>query len=147
MSMEKRIKKSEIGNVCEELITIADTVISPGATIITLSGDLGAGKTTLTQEVARRLGVIGEITSPTFVIMKRYEINHTHFKNLIHIDAYRLNSDAELLTLGFQEISENKDNLIFIEWPERVPACTQNSACQVFLSHVDEEARFIEIVV
>ncbi|MEI6659810.1 MAG: tRNA (adenosine(37)-N6)-threonylcarbamoyltransferase complex ATPase subunit type 1 TsaE [bacterium] len=141
------IKKEDIHKVAKELISIADKSRYQGAKIIALSGDLGAGKTTLTQEVARDLGVKENLTSPTFVIMKIYKITQKSFKRLIHIDAYRLNSDAELLNLGFQEMADNNENIIIIEWPERVPECTKNSICKVYLSHVDSETRSLDIVV
>ena len=62
---------------------------SDTAKVIGLSGNLGAGKTTFTQRVAKKLGILEEsITSPTFVIMKKYELESQVFDNFIHIDAY-----------------------------------------------------------
>jgi tRNA threonylcarbamoyladenosine biosynthesis protein TsaE len=153
------IKKSEIQHAAQELLRIVmgahseDTRGSRGsiqesrAALVTLSGDLGAGKTTLTQEVAKVLGVTDQITSPTFVIMKKYKTTHTVFKTLIHIDAYRLNSSAELQHLGFEELMQDSTNLIVVEWPERVPECVESPTCKVVLSHVDEETRSLEILV
>ena len=93
------------------------------ATVLGLSGDLGAGKTTFTQALAGILGVKESVTSPTFVIEKVYDLTEPHlfgFKKLIHIDAYRLDSGTELLSLGFKELLEDQNNLIIVEWPERV---------------------------
>jgi tRNA threonylcarbamoyladenosine biosynthesis protein TsaE len=90
------------------------------ATVIALSGDLGAGKTTFTQVLAKLLGVENTVQSPTFVVMKRYETKHQLFKNLIHIDAYRLSGGNELELLGFGEWKNNPENIIVIEWPELV---------------------------
>lgn len=90
------------------------------ATIVGLYGDLGAGKTTFMKSVAEVLGIKETIQSPTFVIEKIYELENQIFKHLIHIDAYRLDSSEELLKLGWQEIIANPQNLICIEWPERV---------------------------
>ena len=118
------------------------------ATVIALSGELGAGKTTLTQETARVLGITENVISPTFVIFKKYSIkNETYrWKNLIHIDAYRLDSSAELFKLGWEELLADPENLIILEWPERVPECLTGDTVQVKLSHVDEETRQIEIM-
>ena len=92
------------------------------AGIILLSGDLGAGKTAFTKELATCLHVREEITSPTFVIQKEYDIRdeESPFKKLIHIDAYRLERKEELEYLGWNELIQNPENLILIEWPEKV---------------------------
>ena len=93
-----------------------------GATLITLSGELGAGKTSYAQGVAKGLGVDEHVTSPTFVLEKIYALpeNQQGFKRLVHIDAYRLKSGAELDALAFDELLQDKENLILLEWPERV---------------------------
>lgn len=92
-----------------------------GATIVGLSGDLGAGKTAFTQAVAKHLGVKDKVISPTFVIMKKYTLkNSKDHKFLFHIDAYRLKNEKELLYLGWEEIISNKEHLVLIEWPENV---------------------------
>lgn len=92
-----------------------------GATLVTLSGELGAGKTTFTQSVARALGVEGSVQSPTFVLMKIYALPETaRFKRLVHVDAYRLQGGKELSPLGFDEVLHDKDNLVLLEWPEQV---------------------------
>ena len=89
-----------------------------GAAVIGLSGHLGAGKTAFVKAVARELGVAGEVTSPTFVIMKIYETEHQVFKRLVHIDAYRLERRADLEALRFEEIVSDPNSLVMIEWPE-----------------------------
>ena len=91
------------------------------ASIITLSGEVGAGKTTFTQSLAQSLNIHEPITSPTFVIQKEYKIdNHEWIKKMIHIDAYRLEKKEDLEYLGWDEIIQNPENLIIIEWPEMV---------------------------
>ena len=123
-----------ISNSLEETQEIANNFVSNispqknGATVVGLYGDLGAGKTTFTQAIAKNLGVSDIVTSPTFVIMKVYDISYTsnpatrnhNFDKLIHIDAYRIENSSELLHLGWKEIISNPNNLILIEWPERV---------------------------
>lgn len=92
-----------------------------GATLVTLSGELGAGKTAFTKAVARALGVEETVNSPTFVLEKIYVLpNGQLFKRLIHIDAYRLEKGSDLGPIGFDELVQDADNLIFLEWPENV---------------------------
>ncbi|MDA8611501.1 tRNA (adenosine(37)-N6)-threonylcarbamoyltransferase complex ATPase subunit type 1 TsaE [Candidatus Pacebacteria bacterium] len=131
-----------------------------GAVVVGLSGNLGAGKTTFTQQVAKKLGVKDAITSPTFVIMKRYELPKDSetpgqargvgvdlgFENLIHIDAYRLESGKELEVLDFKEMLNNPSNLIFIEWPEKVSEILPSDMMTIKFEVVDEETREIKLV-
>lgn len=85
--------------------------------VIGLYGDLGSGKTALTKSIAKILGITEEVTSPTFVIAKFYKGKE---RNLIHIDAYRLEHFSELESLGFKEWCADQKNLVVIEWPEKV---------------------------
>ncbi len=130
--------------IASEIIGKIHNSKSSTATALTLEGDLGAGKTTLTQELARQLGVKENLISPTFVIMKKYGVIDNTFKFLVHIDAYRLTKSEELWKLGFQNILEDKNNLIIIEWPENVPECIPKNALNIKLSHSDENTRSIE---
>lgn len=110
----------------EELASLARDVVSvlplhhDRATLLGLSGELGAGKTAFTKEVARALGVRGEVTSPTFVIEKRYSTGDTRFPSLVHIDAYRLAGPEELERIGFRETTSIPGRLVILEWPEIV---------------------------
>ncbi len=121
--------KSYVSHSLEETAAIAQEIIgvlalrserSSVATVVGLSGHLGAGKTAFTKAAARILGVTEEITSPTFVIMKMYPVTHSIWKKLVHIDAYRLEQGKELVVLKFDELANDPANLIFIEWPENV---------------------------
>ncbi len=116
------------------------------ATVVGLYGNLGAGKTTLTQSVARVLGISETVTSPTFVIEKIYELTDKKFTHLIHIDAYRLEKSEELLHLGWQDIISDPHNLILIEWPERV-ADIMPEHIKISLKTLENEtSREIEVV-
>ncbi|HEY4493871.1 MAG TPA: tRNA (adenosine(37)-N6)-threonylcarbamoyltransferase complex ATPase subunit type 1 TsaE [Candidatus Paceibacterota bacterium] len=93
--------------------------------VVGLYGELGTGKTAFTQFVAKNLGVKSKITSPTFVIMKKYPLPLTRgkqrgFKFLYHFDMYRLKNEKELNNLSWPEIIADKNNLVFVEWPENV---------------------------
>ncbi len=114
------------------------------ATVVGLYGNLGAGKTTFTQAVAKQLGIKETVSSPTFVIEKIYTVLHTAFTHFIHIDAYRLESADELLHLGWEEITSNPKNLIFIEWPEKVASILPSDMMKVQLTFIDETTREIE---
>lgn len=114
------------------------------AVILALSGDLGTGKTTITKEIAKHLGVRENVISPTFVIMKIYKTKDKIFKNLIHIDAYRLENDEEILMLGWKDMIEDKNNLIILEWPERVLKCLPIDVFSINIEHKDETTRNIK---
>lgn len=89
------------------------------AVIMGLFANLGGGKTTLVQGFLKELGWRKRVTSPTFVIMRRYPIRKKYFRNAYHIDAYRLKT-KDLKNLGFEEIRKNPANIILIEWPENL---------------------------
>ena len=90
------------------------------ATIIALRGELGSGKTTFVQGLARAVGVTNIVQSPTYVLMKSYDISYKKFTKLIHIDAYRLNDPEEFKTLQPEKFLKDPHNLVCVEWPERV---------------------------
>lgn len=115
------------------------------ATVVALEGDLGSGKTTFTQAIGKALKVEENMQSPTFVIMKVYSIDFKGFRNLIHIDAYRIEKDTELLHLGWEEILREPENLIFIEWPSNVSNLIPNDAKKIDLKFIDESTREITI--
>lgn len=144
--MKKYFTQNEIPEIAKEILSSLKS--EEKATVLALSGDLGAGKTTLTQAIAREVGVEENVISPTFVIMKSYNLPNKleglKAKKLIHIDAYRLNSSAELERLGWAELVVNPENFILIEWPERVPESIPSHAKRITLSHKDDETREIE---
>lgn len=148
--MGKTFTKDTIGDVAREILGVVELRRKEGesATVVALSGDLGAGKTTLTQTIARELGSTNSVISPTFVIMKSYDLPRTAlargFSTLVHIDAYRLNSHKELEKLGWAELLDDPKNLILIEWPEKVPESIPEGAIRITLAHKSEEEREIQ---
>ncbi len=150
------------------LQTLVAREMGSSATVIGLYGNLGAGKTTFTQCLAKELGITETITSPTFVIEKIYTIGHSSstafpqgyqttspqsspqfklpFTQLIHIDAYRLERGDELRVLGFERLLNDPKNLILIEWPERVADIMPKSHVQLRFEFVDEDTRTIEVI-
>lgn len=142
--MEKTLTLENIDKTAKEIIEIIRLKNPKKASVLTFSGDLGAGKTTLTKAIAKNLGIKESVVSPTFVIMKIYKTRDRDFKNLVHIDAYRLEKDEELLHLGWEEIINNKENFVIVEWPEMVPGCFGEDVYQINISHKDETTRTIK---
>ncbi len=132
--MTQRVSHSleETAQIAREwLVTISRSASSNGATVVGLSGHLGAGKTAFTKCIAQELGITEDVTSPTFVIMKIYPVDPAKsfpWKKLVHIDAYRLEQGGELAAIDFEKYAAVPDNLILIEWPENVKEMVEGIA-------------------
>jgi len=125
------------------------------AYILALQGDLGAGKTTFTQALARVLGIVDVVQSPTYVLMKSYPIHAGQFTTLTHIDAYRLDRSEEFRALKPETFLSDPSVLVVLEWPERVHGVLPEPHMTVRFSatHPDHaadapnpEERYIEVV-
>lgn len=136
--------KEYISHSLKETYRIAEDVTRLDKRIFALVGDLGSGKTTFTQAFLRAYGVEGLITSPTFVLIRRYSVGTT---TLYHIDAYRLHSSQELLTIGFETFINDTNAIIIIEWADKVSDSIPRSAQWIEFRHShDEGERIIEIM-
>lgn len=114
------------------------------ATVIGLSGDLGSGKTAFVKAVAHALGVTEVVRSPTFVLAKFYDIpGCDSWSRLVHIDAYRLDSPAELRALRFDELIADPRNLVLVEWPEQAGILFPSDAHTIAFRVVDETTRVL----
>lgn len=102
-----------------EIEIIAKNILAKKPNIIAMSGPLGAGKTTLTKEIAKLLGVTEIIISPTYVLETEYRIPDTD-KLFIHIDCYRMESVDELMRLGIENRIKH-GNIIIVEWADKFP--------------------------
>lgn len=113
------------------------------ATVVTLSGELGAGKTAFVKAVAGAFGITEHVTSPTFVLMRLYALpeNSSGFTRLVHIDAYRLTKREELSALGFDDIIKTPKNLVLLEWPESVGGLENESSVRVHISMEKDQSR------
>ncbi len=129
------------------------------ALVVALQGELGAGKTTFTQGFFNGLGIKRRAVSPTFVIMRRYEvpakreaqiakrksasgrlaIGDKRFANIYHFDAYRLKKAEDLEVLEFGDILSNSENIILIEWPERIKEILPKSTVWLKFQHGKKE--------
>ena len=118
-----------------------------GGEIICLEGELGSGKTTFAQGILKGLKVEGPYTSPTFVIMKHYKKEIPNSKSQIpnksenqKLPAYRVNS-ADILELGWEEIVKNKNNVIIIEWADRIKKIIPDDAIWMKFEWMDKDKR------
>jgi tRNA threonylcarbamoyladenosine biosynthesis protein TsaE len=108
--------------------------------LILLSGDLGAGKTTLTKGIAAGLGAAREedITSPTFTLVHKYEGS----TRVYHVDLYRIEDLHDFETLGLEDIF-SEQAVVIVEWPDRLKLCTDWPIVRIRLEHVAEDIRRI----
>lgn len=143
--MERILTKDNINEITKEIIKELRNKDKEEATILAFFGDLGVGKTTMTKELAGELGVSAStILSPTFVIMKKYKTNDQKFKNLIHIDAYRLDDTKDLKVLGWEDFIKDKENLIVIEWSEKIKEALPKNTFNLELGHKNDTTRTLK---
>lgn len=100
--------------------------------VVTLRGDLGAGKTTLVQEIARALGVTDEVTSPTYALVHEYASPQG---TVHHFDLYRLRDASQLAQLDWDDILRAK-GIVLVEWPERAAGMLPSQTTEILLEHV-----------
>ena len=111
-------------------------------TVLAFYGDLGSGKTTFVQAIAKELGIKRRMISPTFVIMRNYKNSKFNF---YHIDLYRLNSEKEIEDLGILDLLNNPKNILAIEWAEKMEKLLPKNAIKIHLKYLGDEEREIEI--
>ena len=118
-----------------------------GGDVVCLHGDLGGGKTTFTQGVLEAFGAEKPFVSPTFLIMKTYELTHSPqhtIQTIHHIDAYRIESH-DMQELGWEEMIQDKKSLLIIEWPEKISDLIPTNAIHIHFSWKSEGDREISI--
>ena len=104
--------------------------------------DMGSGKTTFVNALCKTLQVTDNISSPTFSIINEYEIPNASNK-IIHMDWYRLKNTEDAIEAGVQDVMENKQNYIFIEWPEIATDLLPADCISVHISSINESEREI----
>ncbi|HBI02938.1 MAG TPA: tRNA (adenosine(37)-N6)-threonylcarbamoyltransferase complex ATPase subunit type 1 TsaE [Paenibacillaceae bacterium] len=128
-------------NSVEETQQLGEKISSilRGGDVITLSGDLGAGKTSFTQGIARGLGIKRVVNSPTFTIIKEYEGNLP----LYHMDVYRLDEGGE--DLGFDEYFYG-EGVTVVEWPQMIADFLPSERLEITITREGEEQRAIRLL-
>ena len=138
------VHSNDLDKLATKTLSLLEEVDSPSAKVLLLLGDLGAGKTTFTKELAALLGVEKEdVHSPTFILKKEYSTYHSRFRKLIHIDAYRFNDPDEAKVLKLEKDIEDYRNIIVIEWPSKmmIPLTTMTASFEI----VDDETREVTL--
>jgi tRNA threonylcarbamoyladenosine biosynthesis protein TsaE len=115
--------------------------LPPNVQVITLNGDLGAGKTAFAQGFIGALGYAGAVTSPTYAIVNEYYLDDSAL--LSHFDWYRLNTHEELADIGWYEYLER--GLCVVEWSDRIPEALPEHTVKVDIRVVDDNTREITI--
>lgn len=112
------------------------------ALVLGLVGDLGGGKTTFLQGFAKGLGVKKRVLSPTFVIMRKMKASSK--KRFYHLDCYRIKKSKDILDLDFNKIISDPENIVAIEWADKIMDILPESAIMLKLDYVGSSKRRIE---
>jgi tRNA threonylcarbamoyladenosine biosynthesis protein TsaE len=142
--MKQTLGLKDMPNFAEKFVGEVP-VFDEKATVVGLYGNLGAGKTTFTQEVAKVLEVKETVTSPTFTLQSIYETNSDKFKKLVHIDFYRIEELDEVKILKLDELVQEPKTLILVEWMDKVEGELGEDFIKVKFGHKDDESREVEI--
>lgn len=146
-------KFSETQNIGEKFVKeVLKLKPRNSAVILELQGDLGSGKTTFLQGFAKGLGIKEKILSPTFILMKKFQIPQRKvpqnrrppslwYRYFYHVDCYRLKSEKDLEVLGFKEIISDPENIVAIEWPERISKILPQKVIYIKFKHLKENKR------
>jgi tRNA threonylcarbamoyladenosine biosynthesis protein TsaE len=135
---------------------IADNILHSDygkkAVVLTLRGQLGAGKTTFIQGFLKQLGLTRPVKSPTFVLMREYDLkipkptkSSKSKLHIAHLDCYRLRNWHDLNELDFKEMLARPGNIILIEWPEIISKILPKKTIQIHIDHIDEHSRKITV--
>lgn len=126
-----------------EQVTAAVIEAARGERIWLIDGDMGAGKTTLVKAMAKQLGVMNTVSSPTFSIVNEYRDREG--KTIYHFDFYRLKSEAEAYDIGVDEYLES-GNVCWMEWSEKIPSLLPDHYFKIQLEVNDPQTRTIHYV-
>ena len=121
--------------------------IKKNSFFLALEGDLGGGKTTFLQGFAKGLGIKQKITSPTFLIMRRFPISGSRFRNFYHFDCYRIKSPSEIFALGFKEVIASPGNIIAVEWAENIRKILPWDIFLIKFGFIDKKTRKINLAI
>ncbi|MCX6783734.1 MAG: tRNA (adenosine(37)-N6)-threonylcarbamoyltransferase complex ATPase subunit type 1 TsaE [candidate division WWE3 bacterium] len=111
--------------------------------VLALQGDLGSGKTTFTQGLAKALGVKSRVLSPTFTILRQYKIENSKFSTLNHLDCYRVSGPSDLESLDILNLCGQPNSLTIIEWPERIACILPKTTLKISFETLEGQQRKI----
>lgn len=118
--------------------------LKPGD-VIALYGNLGSGKTTFVQGLAKGLGIKKRILSPTFVFVRSYDIKIKNRPGIFHhIDLYRIKNPNDVKSLDFDELF-SAQSIVAIEWADKIKAILPKNKIDIFFEAIDEKTRKISI--
>jgi tRNA threonylcarbamoyladenosine biosynthesis protein TsaE len=159
VKMTRQNSKLFISNSPQETQNLAkDLLNSFNSHLICLYGELGSGKTTFVQGLAKSLGIKKRIISPTFIIIKGYQIPEARgkkgncqlaagrFLTFYHIDLYRVASKNNIEVLGLEELWSDLKNLIIIEWPEKIENILPKKRIDIKFNYEGKNKRKICVV-
>lgn len=137
------MRQRQITNSSEETQKIAEEFAHTlkGGEVLCLYGDLGYGKTTYIQGLAKGLGIKAKIISPTFIIMRSYKIK---LKIFHHVDLYRINTKQEIVDLGLLDIMKDPGSIVAIEWPGKMGKLLPDKRIDIEIEYIDENKRKID---
>ncbi len=125
------------------------------ALVVSLEGELGTGKTTFAQGLAKALGIENWIKSPTFILMREHNISQKPespktydlygLTALIHMDCYRLTKPDALIEVGLKDILKDPQNIILIEWGEKITKFLPQNTIKIKFKHLNHDQREIKI--
>lgn len=139
------IREENVPSLAEKVLTLLSKSNSNKAKVLLLDGDLGAGKTTFTKELASLLGVDkAKVNSPTFILKKEYDAEHPTFRKLIHIDAYRFNDPQEAKVLRLSDDLNYPDTVVAVEWPTKMHYL--DADVELLFRIIDDETREVDVI-
>lgn len=117
-----------------------------GKNTVALYGQLGSGKTTFIQGLAKALGIKKRLVSPTYILMRSYPISHNlSYNSMLHLDLYRVSSAADLKSIDFEELIKDKNNLVVVEWAEKLNANQIKNSLKLKFKIISQNRRQITI--
>ncbi len=132
------MNKNKISYLLDDISSVARRVSEQlgDSRVITFTGPLGAGKTTLVKELLKQYGVTEVVTSPTFTYVNLYENNQG--QRFYHFDLYRIETLDQFLEAGFDEYLNQPNALVFIEWPEPIVSLLKEKVCHIVIEYTDD---------
>ncbi len=140
--------ETKIISTLKEMEQFAQEIVSElkGGETIALIGDLGSGKTTFVQFLAKALGVKKRVVSPTFVVMRAYGQTKLKGIALYHYDFYRLDSLDEIRDLGVEEDFKDPKTICVVEWADKARGLLPRERIEIHFEVIDQNKRQVKII-